>query len=85
VLSDGEGLLVDASPVEALLTAVESKSARIIIVGGGASGRIRAAPLRRACSRSLTSPCSWCRRRVRFDDGTTVNATSSGSGDGTLE
>ena len=38
-----ESLLVDANPVEALLTAVELKSARMIIVGYGASGRIRAA------------------------------------------
>lgn len=36
-------LLVDAHPVEALLTAVELTSARMIVVGYGASGRIRAA------------------------------------------
>lgn len=36
-------LLVDAHPVEALLTAVELMSARMIVVGYGASGRIRAA------------------------------------------
>jgi nucleotide-binding universal stress UspA family protein len=48
-----EALLVDASPVEALLTAVELKSARMIIVGYGASGRIRAALLGAVAPRML--------------------------------
>ena len=36
-------LLVDASPVDALLTAAVENQARMIIVGYGAAGRIRAA------------------------------------------
>lgn len=50
---DAEALLVDANPVEALLTAVELKSARMIIVGYGASGRIRAALLGAVAPRML--------------------------------
>jgi nucleotide-binding universal stress UspA family protein len=38
-----ESLLVDAHPVEAILTAAERHGARMVIVGYGASGRIRAA------------------------------------------
>ena len=38
-----EPLLVDAHPVEAILTAAERHGARMVIVGYGASGRIRAA------------------------------------------
>jgi nucleotide-binding universal stress UspA family protein len=48
-----EALLVDANPVEALLTAVELRSARMIIVGYGASGRIRAALLGAVAPRML--------------------------------
>lgn len=48
-----EALLVDAAPVEALLTAVELRSARMIIVGYGASGRIRAALLGAVAPRML--------------------------------
>jgi nucleotide-binding universal stress UspA family protein len=48
-----EALLVDAAPVEALLTAVELTSARMIIVGYGASGRIRAALLGAVAPRML--------------------------------
>ena len=38
-----EPLLVDAHPVEAILAAAERRGARMVIVGYGASGRIRAA------------------------------------------
>ena len=38
-----EPLFVDAHPVEAILTAAERHAARMVIVGYGASGRIRAA------------------------------------------
>ena len=38
-----EALLVDAHPVEAILTAAETRAARMVVVGYGASGRIRAA------------------------------------------
>ena len=38
-----EPLLVDASPVDALLTAAVERKARMIIVGYGSAGRIRAA------------------------------------------
>ena len=38
-----EPLLVDAHPVEAILAAAERHGARMVIVGYGASGRIRAA------------------------------------------
>lgn len=38
-----EPLLVDAHPVEAILTAAERHAARMVVVGYGASGRIRAA------------------------------------------
>lgn len=48
-----EALLVDANPVEALLTSVELKSARMIIVGYGSSGRIRAALLGAVAPRML--------------------------------
>jgi nucleotide-binding universal stress UspA family protein len=40
---EAESLLVDAHPVEAILTAAETHGARMVIVGYGASGRIRAA------------------------------------------
>ena len=48
-----EALLVDANPVDALLTAMELRSARMIIVGYGASGRIRAALLGAVAPRML--------------------------------
>lgn len=48
-----EPLLVDATPVDALLTAVELRSARMIVVGYGASGRIRAALLGAVAPRML--------------------------------
>ena len=38
-----ESLLVDAHPVEAILTAAETHGARMVVVGYGSSGRIRAA------------------------------------------
>ncbi|MDQ1250476.1 MAG: hypothetical protein QG597_4855 [Actinomycetota bacterium] len=40
---DAEPVLVDASPVDALLTAAVEHHARMIIVGYGSAGRIRAA------------------------------------------
>lgn len=40
---DAEPMLVDASPADALLTAAVDSGARMIIVGYGATGRIRAA------------------------------------------
>jgi nucleotide-binding universal stress UspA family protein len=40
---EAEAMLVDADPVEALETAVEKRHPRMLIVGYGQSGRIRAA------------------------------------------
>lgn len=40
---DATPMLVDASPADALLTAAVTHKARMIVVGYGASGRIRAA------------------------------------------
>lgn len=40
---DATPMLVDASPADALLTAAVTHQARMIVVGYGASGRIRAA------------------------------------------
>lgn len=42
---DAESMLVDAAPTDALLTAAVEHAARMIVVGYGASGRIRAALL----------------------------------------
>ncbi len=50
---DAEPMLVDAAPTEALLTAAVQHHARMIVVGYGASGRIRAALLGAVAHRVL--------------------------------